>query len=109
MCRGPSSAADWIRLGYSWTTIILLRRAFVNKTNTLFLQRTHIEADGKNQGVSPNFATPSYLFEETESDGVDVLVIRQRTTKRSGYHTNPKKSAYVVNTTLDLARRLLGS
>jgi hypothetical protein len=48
-------------------------------------------------------------LEESESDGVDVLVIRQRTTRSSGYYTNLKASQYIVNCALDIVRNLLKS
>ncbi|MCK4532828.1 hypothetical protein KAU39_03500 [bacterium] len=47
------------------------------------------------------------VFELQASGDVDVLVIRQYTTKRSGYHTNLKKAVYIVRETISLTRRLL--
>lgn len=47
------------------------------------------------------------VFEQQISGDVDVLVIRQYTTKRSGYHTNLKKAAVIVRETVSLTRRLL--
>ncbi len=46
------------------------------------------------------------VFEETESEGVDVFVIRQLTTKNSGYHTKLGASKRIVKTTLDVGRQL---
>jgi len=47
------------------------------------------------------------LFERAKSEGVDVLVIRQRTTQTSGYHTPLPAAQYVVATALQTARGLL--
>ncbi|MFC1703200.1 hypothetical protein ACFL1E_00255 [Candidatus Omnitrophota bacterium] len=46
------------------------------------------------------------LCEQTKSEGVDVLVMRQRTTKTSGYHTNLSASTLIVDAALEVARRL---
>jgi hypothetical protein len=46
-------------------------------------------------------------LEETQSEDVDVLVIRQYTTKTSGYHTNNKTACAIVEAAVDLARRLI--
>lgn len=48
-------------------------------------------------------------IEETRSEDVGVLVIRQRTTTNSGYYTNWKASKFIIETSLDIARRLLQS
>jgi hypothetical protein len=53
--------------------------------------------------LQPNWIT----FEETVSEGVDVLVIRQYTTKTSGYYTNAKASNAIVNTAIAAARKLV--
>jgi hypothetical protein len=47
------------------------------------------------------------LFEKTCSNGVDVCVIRQRTTKNSGYHTTRQKATSIVFTALKLADQYL--
>ncbi len=52
---------------------------------------------------------PNLTIEENKSEGVDVLVIRQRTTTSSGYYTNLKSSRYIVDTSLNIARKLLSN
>ncbi|MBI4845811.1 MAG: hypothetical protein HY810_04980 [Candidatus Omnitrophica bacterium] len=47
------------------------------------------------------------LFEKTKSADVDVLVIRQLTTKTSGYHTPPGVAAVLVEQTVALVRKML--
>ncbi len=47
------------------------------------------------------------LLEQKNSDEVDVLVIRQQTTKTSGYHTNLSACRFIVQTTIEIARTLL--
>jgi len=43
----------------------------------------------------------------TKSDDVDVLVVRQKTSRNSGYHTNASKARQIVSQSIDLARDLL--
>ena len=47
------------------------------------------------------------VLEEQKSGDVDVLVVRQKTTYTSGYHTNARQRKYVVESSLQLARDLL--
>jgi len=49
------------------------------------------------------------LIEDSKSDDVDVLVIRQKTTKTSGYYTNMSVAKSIVNTALTLALKLIES
>ncbi|MFH1360951.1 MAG: hypothetical protein ABIJ41_07995 [Candidatus Omnitrophota bacterium] len=52
--------------------------------------------------------SPSKLtLEKTTSVDVDVLVIRQKTTRNSEYHTNLSASKHIVQAALDLTRQLL--
>ena len=52
--------------------------------------------------------TPSKIvFEKKRLEDVEVLVIHQKTTRNSGYHTNLKAADRIVQTSLDLARKLL--
>jgi hypothetical protein len=44
--------------------------------------------------------------ENKETGEVDVIVIRQTTTKTSGYHTNRKMQDYILETSIKLARTL---
>lgn len=46
-------------------------------------------------------------FESSCKEGVDVLVIRQTTTKNSGYHTPPPLAIRIVNVAADAARKIL--
>lgn len=46
-------------------------------------------------------------FEETASEGVDVLVIRQLTSKTSGYYTNTRASSAIVDTAIAVARKII--
>lgn len=50
---------------------------------------------------------PNLTVKRDNSDGADILVIRQRTTANSGYYTNLKSCFYLVDTSVDIARELL--
>jgi len=54
-----------------------------------------------------NTAPPNIVFEKSSPKDVDIIVIRQQTTKQTGYHTNKRKSLYIVETALILARKYL--
>jgi len=58
--------------------------------------------------ISDEIPTNLVMSKKKEND-VDVLVIRQKTTKKSGYHTNKKHAKAVVLGTLQIARKLLES
>ena len=47
------------------------------------------------------------VVERKKTSEVDVIVIRQRTTKTSGYHTNTKVQDYTLETGLKVVRALL--
>ena len=47
------------------------------------------------------------VVERKKTSEVDVIVIRQRTTKTSGYHTNSKVQDYTLKTGLQVVRSLL--
>ena len=46
-------------------------------------------------------------FSKSIEQDVDVLVIRQKTTRTSGYYTNKRSSQYVVDSALQLMRQLI--
>lgn len=46
------------------------------------------------------------VIERKKTGEVDVIVIRQRTTKTSGYHTNPGMQDYILKHSLEFAREL---
>lgn len=53
---------------------------------------------------------PEDVICETETkDGVDVVIIRQHTTKTSGYHTKPEASLQILRTALETAGRFAGA
>lgn len=54
----------------------------------------------------PEFRKTVLTIEPSNEDGVDVLVIRQTTTKTSGYHTKPNHALFIVNFAVNAARRL---
>jgi hypothetical protein len=47
------------------------------------------------------------VIERKKTSEVDVMVIRQKTTKTSGYHTNEKTQEYILTHALNKARALL--
>lgn len=47
------------------------------------------------------------VIERKKTEEVDVIVIRQRTTKTSGYHTNDKIQDYILQNGIKLAKNLL--
>ena len=53
------------------------------------------------------YESPRRIISEIKIQGqVEVLVIRQKTTKKSGYHTNTKKSALIFSEGLELAEQV---
>lgn len=52
-------------------------------------------------------ATNNVISETQTSEDVDVLVIRQFTTKTSGYHTDLNACKNIVNASVNLARKLI--
>lgn len=54
--------------------------------------------------VSPS---PKIVLSESQSPGVDVLVVRQKTTKNSGYHTSEKAAMHVIESAIQLAEDFL--
>jgi hypothetical protein len=62
------------------------------------------------KGLFPLFGggAPDLLVEKSTSDGMEVVVIRQRTTRQSGFHTNDFASGAIVLTAVATARRALG-
>jgi len=47
------------------------------------------------------------IFEASEQDEMDILVIRQRTTKTSGYHTDDDAVFNIIKQSLETARKLM--
>jgi hypothetical protein len=47
------------------------------------------------------------VLSESQSPGVDVLVVRQKTTKNSGYHTNEKAAMHVIECAIRMAEEFL--
>lgn len=54
----------------------------------------------------PEYKPKTITVEPTSEQGVDVLVIRQTTTKNSGYKTDPKQALFIVTFALNAASRL---
>jgi hypothetical protein len=53
------------------------------------------------------YAPPGEIVKEfTVQDRVEVMVIRQRTTKTSGYHTKPATASRIMHEGLDVAERV---
>ncbi len=50
---------------------------------------------------------PKLLVERKETDEVDVIVLRQQTTKTSGYHTDVKVQEYILKSGIDLVKNIL--
>ena len=52
--------------------------------------------------------TPDRIAIETKrADNVDVIVIRQTTTKTSGYHTNSEAQQYILSKSIEFVKRML--
>jgi len=60
-----------------------------------------------NKSIIDSFNQGKVILEKQTSDDVEVLVIRQKTTKTSGYHTDVKASRRVIDAGLDLTRKFL--
>jgi len=52
-------------------------------------------------------APTGLVYEPSDADEVEIIVVRQRTTRESGYYTNADAALTVVNKSLGLARGLL--
>ncbi len=50
---------------------------------------------------------PRLVVERKETEGVDVIVLRQQTTKTSGYHTDAKAQEYITKSGIELAKVIL--
>lgn len=60
--------------------------------------------------VAESVPKPAGILDEWKREnGVDVSVIRQRTTRTSGYHTKPARSAEILATALEVASRFVES
>lgn len=46
-------------------------------------------------------------IEKEKDSEADVLIIRQTTTKNSGYHTNPSMQDYIFSTSIKIAKKML--
>ena len=53
----------------------------------------------------PDFRESILPCEPSNEQGVDVMVIRQKTTMTSGYHTKPDQALFIVNFAVKVARR----
>lgn len=47
-----------------------------------------------------------YVLEPKQTNDVDILVFRQLTTKKTGYHTNPKKQREIVILSISLLKKM---
>ena len=54
-----------------------------------------------------NIAFDNINLETKKTGEVDVVVIRQTTTKTSGYHTNDKAQDYILHSSIKLVKKLL--
>ena len=55
-------------------------------------------------------SVPSKVIKESSrADGVDIVIIRQYTTKKSGYHTNAKAIALILRTGIENARNIINA
>ncbi len=54
----------------------------------------------------PGFDRSGVTVEPSSEQGVDVLVVRQTTTRTSGYHTDPARAQSLVSFAVQLARKL---
>ena len=55
-----------------------------------------------------NVKLDNITLETKKTDEVDVIVIRQTTTKTSGYHTNSEVQQYILSKSIELTKNLLG-
>lgn len=58
-------------------------------------------------GGAGGFGTPQLVYEPQAAGEVDIIVVRQRTSRTSGYFTPPSAALSVVSGALDLARALV--
>ena len=61
---------------------------------------------GLARALGKRTAPDDLLLESKKQDSVEVLVLRQRTTKTSGYPTTPARAAAILEAGLDLAERV---
>lgn len=65
------------------------------------------ESDLFKETIIKKFHHKKIILEKNNSHDVDVLVIRQLTSKTSGYHTNPRAALRVIDASLDLLEMVL--
>ncbi len=53
----------------------------------------------------PDFQESILPCEPSNEQGVDIMVIRQKTTRTSGYHTKPDQAIFIVNFAVEVARQ----
>jgi hypothetical protein len=53
----------------------------------------------------PDFRKSILANEPSNEEGIDVMVIRQKTTRTSGYHTKPSQALFIVKFAVKAARR----
>jgi hypothetical protein len=58
----------------------------------------------KHSLISPS---SKIVLSESQNSGVDVLVVRQKTTKNSGYHTSEKAAMHVIECAIRMAEEFL--
>jgi hypothetical protein len=61
---------------------------------------------GLQQAKKDHRAPPKVTIELNEQDKVEVLVIRQTTTKKSGYHTEPLDAVKILNLAVEVAEQV---
>jgi hypothetical protein len=61
---------------------------------------------GLQQARDGHRAPPGVTIELNEQDKVEVLVIRQTTTKKSGYHTEPADAAKILDFAVAVAEQV---
>lgn len=67
----------------------------------------------ENEGLLPVFGRiqppKGVIHERKTQEDVDVAIIRQHTTRTSGYHTKPAKSAKIIANAVEVAQAFLDS
>jgi len=107
MVRFPKASADFIGIQFQ------VNLNNVQGTNYPYLYAVVVAKKGfhlllPHRLQQVKAAAPKLAVETDDAGEVDVIVIRQQTTKNSGYHTNKSAVARIVESTLTAAESILG-
>lgn len=102
LVRFKDAPQDFIGLQYQ-TSINTVQGKVYPYCYSVIIARPSFKLFEKFKPVTLNKLT----IETENSSEADVLIIRQTTTKNSGYHTNPAMQDYILSTSIDITKKIL--